>query len=133
MVHKHQNHICFYIHRLDKALHKCCLLLFEDPGANCRITRGPDTQLFGGAQPPPPPGQKPHPDLPPPLSLPETPPPPQLQAPKGASGQRQVGGGSWHPNLRSPPPPQFLPRKGGELRHNHGTWCVKLGPRGTGG
>ena len=37
MVHKHQNHICLYTHRLvrqivqDEALSKCRLLLIQDP------------------------------------------------------------------------------------------------------
>ena len=36
MVHKHQNHMCLYTHRLERqivqheALDKCCLLFFED-------------------------------------------------------------------------------------------------------
>ena len=46
-------------------------------GANCRITPGPHTQLFGGARPPPPPGSA-GTALPgaPPRTPPSKPPPP---------------------------------------------------------
>ena len=67
-------------------------------GANCRITPGPHTQLFGGARHPPPPPREPRePPPPPPPREPPSPAPlldPPLQAPppQGASGRQLVGG-----------------------------------------
>ena len=53
-------------------------------GANCRITPGPHTQLFGGARHPPPPREPREPPPPPPPWEPPSPAPlldPPLQAP----------------------------------------------------
>ena len=62
-------------------------------GANCRITPGPHTQLFGGARHPPPPtgtpGTAPPPPREPPSPAPLLDPPPP---PPGAFGQQLVGG-----------------------------------------
>ena len=75
-------------------------------GANCQITPGPHTQLFGGARhaPPPPARGTALPAPPPPGVPPRTP----LQAPpppKGPGQQLVGGGGSWRPKPRGRPPP----------------------------
>ena len=68
-------------------------------GANCRITPGPHTQLFGGARHPPPPPREPREPPPPPPGTalpgaPARPPPPSPPPPPplGAFGQQLVGG-----------------------------------------
>ena len=81
----------------DEALHKCRLLLFEDPVRipnYSEVPKPPHTQLFGGARPPPPPprpGQKPLPEPPPPITPPRKPPPPPIAPPRTPKGRPANG------------------------------------------
>ena len=84
-------------------------------GANCRITPGPHTQLFGGAQHPPPPREPREPPPPPPPGTalpgaPPRPPPPRppRPSPQGASGRQLVGGVVGVQNRGVAPPGSLL-------------------------
>ena len=82
-------------------IHRLCLFVCHNPGildqipggggGDCRITPRPHTQLFGGARPPPPPGNRP-------------PRRPSQNPPQGASGRQLVGGVVGVQNRGVPPP-----------------------------
>ena len=94
-------------------------------GANCRITPGPHTQLFGGARPPPPPPGTPGTALPgaPPRTPPSKPPPPP---PRGLRPTVSWGG-SWRPEPRGrPPPPPWASRIQKHSEAGYG-WLVDRG------
>ena len=101
-------------------------------GANCRITPGPHTQLFGGARHPPPPhgnpGNRPPPPREPPSPAPlldppsKAPPPP----PPPLRGLRPTvsWGGSWRPEPRGRPPRGLSQRFLAQMHESDDlAWC----------